>query len=72
LRGNGGQDLIEGNDGNDNVFGNKAKDRMFGQAGGDFFNSKDGVADRVVGGLGSDEALTDGIDDVSGVENEHH
>jgi len=77
LHGNGGNDTltgadtndtIDGGDGNDTLTGGGGADFLEGDAGDDTLNARDGIADLVRGGTGSDSAVVDAIDPVSEVE----
>lgn len=69
ILGGGGNDLLSGGDGNDKITGGPGKDLLNGEAGNDLLLARDGKADRVVGGPGTDTATVDRRrDSVSGVE----
>jgi Ca2+-binding RTX toxin-like protein len=68
IRGGGGDDEIAGGAGNDEVIGGHGADsiiggtgadRLFGSSGADAFSARDGEADTVDGGDGTDEARAD-------------
>jgi uncharacterized delta-60 repeat protein len=78
LRGGDGNDQLDGGFGNDALFGGGGNDALIGLAGADFLDGGDGndfldaldsfAGDTVIGGNGTDRALVDGGDQVSGVE----
>jgi Ca2+-binding RTX toxin-like protein len=70
LEGGGGNDEIHGGAGNDQIYGGPGADSMFGEGDNDFIHAKDGTADTVSGGDGTeDRAEVDaGLDVVTGVE----
>jgi hypothetical protein len=69
ILGGGGNDLLSGGDGNDKITGGPGSDVLNGDAGNDVLLARDGRADRVVGGSGTDTAFVDRRrDSVSGVE----
>jgi Ca2+-binding RTX toxin-like protein len=74
IDGGGGNDHLEGGAGDDELHGNSVAaaddrgDSLFGSTGNDRFFTDDGARDLVRGGPGDDEADTDDVDDVLGVE----
>jgi Ca2+-binding RTX toxin-like protein len=70
MEGGGGNDEIHGGAGNDQIYGGPGADKLFGEGDNDFIHAKDGTADTVSGGDGSeDKAEVDaGLDVVSGIE----
>jgi Ca2+-binding RTX toxin-like protein len=70
IEGGGGNDEIHGGAGNDQIYGGPGADSMFGEGDNDFIHAKDGTADTVSGGDGTeDRAEVDaGLDVVSGIE----
>jgi Ca2+-binding RTX toxin-like protein len=69
LGGGEGDDYIEGGAGHDALYGNEGVDQLLGLAGNDnLFSDGDGLKDTVIGGLGSDSADADELDDLTGVE----
>jgi Ca2+-binding RTX toxin-like protein len=70
IEGSAGNDEIHGGEGNDNIYGNAGTDSLFGEGGNDFIHARDGAADTVSGGDGTeDRAEVDaGLDVVSGIE----
>lgn len=77
LKGGSGNDRIYGWSGNNELYGNAGndilvagagKDALFGGAGNDTLFSRDGVADFLSGGLGTDKGQIDAWDATVGVE----
>lgn len=54
-----GEDRLDGWDGDDRLHGGQESDLLRGRAGDDRFGARDGFADRVRGGFGSDRAWVD-------------
>jgi Ca2+-binding RTX toxin-like protein len=60
---------LRGGGGSDTLTGSAFADRLFGDGGDDWFYSRDGVADTLDGGSGTDRAQRDGaLDGATGVE----
>jgi acid phosphatase type 7 len=59
IRGGRGNDTIEGGRGRDVLYGDAGADRLVGGPGRDILFARDGVRDRVYGGLGRDRARVD-------------
>lgn len=68
LTGGTGDDQLLGGTGNDTITGNGGADRLSGAAGDDVINARDGVADTVDCGEGSDRVVADAGDRVVGCE----
>ena len=68
IKGAGGADRLLGGDGNDCIDGGPGADRISGGKGNDKINARDGVADVVDCGPGSDTARVDKIDKVRNCE----
>jgi hypothetical protein len=69
IDGNAGNDAICGGSGNDTLTGGTGQDQIFGDAGNDTVLAKDGVADTIDCGPGTDTAQFDhGLDTVTGCE----
>ena len=69
ITGLAGNDRIDGGPGNDQINGGAGADTLIGGTGNDWFNAKDGVADRINGGAGVDRALVDPrLDKLTSVE----
>ena len=78
LRGGDGDDQLDGGFGNDALFGGGGNDTLLGLVGSDFLDGGDGNdfldaldsfgGDTVLGGNGTDRAIADAGDEVSGVE----
>jgi Ca2+-binding RTX toxin-like protein len=69
IRGGGGDDTLLGGDGNDVLVGGRGADRLFGALGADRLYARDGEADVVDGGPGTDRAWSDPAGDrIAGVE----
>jgi Ca2+-binding RTX toxin-like protein len=66
LIGGGGNDQLAGGSGNDRLTGGLGIDLLQGDAGNDRLVARDRRRDRVEGGGGTDRAIADRIDDVSG------
>jgi Ca2+-binding RTX toxin-like protein len=58
-------DKLFGEQGNDVLVGGENHDRLFGGSGDDHLDARDGYADRVVCGSGTDVATVDAKDTVS-------
>ena len=65
LLGNGAANVLVADAGNDTLDGGAGTDQLFGNAGNDTLNARDGVADGVDCGDGSDVAVVDSIDIVA-------
>ena len=63
--GNAGLQIISGQDGNDTIDGGAGNDVLSGRDGDDTMRSRDGFADRVDCGAGTDNATVDTLDVVS-------
>jgi len=59
LVGRGGDDILVGGPGNDYLVPGAGRDRALGDAGNDFVGARDGQADRILGGPGTDRARVD-------------
>ncbi|BBH65233.1 hypothetical protein ACTI_19180 [Actinoplanes sp. OR16] len=70
LTGRGGDDIVRGGGGNDTLHGGNGADALYGEAGNDYlFEPGDSAADRLDGGLNTDECLAwEGEDTVTGCE----
>ena len=68
LVGGAGDDLLTGGGGNDTLDGGAGKDRLYGMAGNDTLLGRDGVADYLDGGSGTDKARKDSVDALFSVE----
>lgn len=68
LIGGPGKDKLNGGKGNDTLIGNAGKDSLIGGPGNDTINSRDGVAEFVKCGSGSDSVRADRKDRLSGCE----
>ncbi|MBI4729149.1 MAG: hypothetical protein HY775_06550 [Acidobacteria bacterium] len=66
--GGGGNDVLNGGNGNDVLRGDAGVDRMYGGSGNDTFWARDGVADYVSGGFGTDRARVNSGDHLSSIE----
>jgi Ca2+-binding RTX toxin-like protein len=69
LFGGRGADSLSGGRAADVIAGGRGRDYLAGGRGGDTFRARDGRRDRVLGGLGNDQARVDiGLDVVRGIE----
>ena len=68
LNGGAGNDTVSGGDGDDTLTGGGGSDGMNGDDGNDTFFTRDGVADSLSGGPGTDRSQHDGIDSRTGIE----
>ncbi|HEX8053503.1 MAG TPA: calcium-binding protein [Thermoleophilaceae bacterium] len=68
LYGIGGSDRLVGGAGNDGLRAGCGRSKLFGNAGNDRFDSRNGAANRVVGGAGRDVAVLDQLDTTQQVE----
>ena len=68
IAGGGSEDALYGGGGNDTVTGNGGPDILYGGDGDDTVNARDGVADRLDCGTGTDSAVADAIDVVVNCE----
>ena len=66
LSGGEGNDLVDGGGGNDAISGDQGLDTLTGGAGSDRINSRDGEADSVSCGAGSDTVEADTLDQIGG------
>jgi Ca2+-binding RTX toxin-like protein len=62
LTGSSAVNVLHGNGGNDRLTGGTGRDQLYGDAGNDLLLAKDGLADVVNGGLGTDKAQVDAVD----------
>jgi Putative metal-binding motif/RTX calcium-binding nonapeptide repeat (4 copies) len=71
----GGNDVLAGGPGDDTLRGNSAVDEYFGEAGDDVIEARDGNAERISCGSGTDEARNDFTDIIAecerGIDNDH-
>ena len=68
LRGNAGNNVIQGGNGNDNIDPGAGIDVVDGGAGDDRITTRDGTPDVVTCGDGTDTAIVDAFDSLSGCE----
>ena len=68
LRGGPSDDNLYGGGANDTVTGNAGADHLYGGGGDDTIQARDGVADKVDCGLGTDTVVADASDSVVGCE----
>jgi Ca2+-binding RTX toxin-like protein len=68
LIGGSGDDELFGRGGNDTIVGGDGRDALHGDDGNDLLQARDGFADFLAGGLGTDTAEADSIDTLNGVE----
>lgn len=68
LNGGPGNDTLFGHAGNDVLVGGAGVDSLFGGHGDDVLNSRDGEADKVDGGEGTDRAISDDLDELISIE----
>ena len=64
----GGPDVLAGGPGNDSLRGNSSVDDYFGEAGDDTIEARDGNAERISCGGGTDEARNDFVDIIAACE----
>jgi hypothetical protein len=69
LLGTGGFNRLDGGDGSDEIDGNVGADLLEGSGGNDMIFARDGINDRVLGGLGADTCTLDQLDEHDGCEN---
>jgi hypothetical protein len=69
LIGSGGFNRLDGGDGSDEIDGNVGADQLDGSAGNDTIFARDGINDRVIGGLDFDTCVLDQLDEFEGCEN---
>lgn len=68
ITGNDGFNILDGSTGNDTIDGGAGNDVLFGGAGNDTLRARDGYADRVECGTGTDSAVVDTLDTLGGCE----
>ncbi len=68
LLGEAGNDVLHGGMGDDSLVGGTGNDQLFGGKGNDTLIANDGQKDTLDGGMGTDTAMKDPIDVVTGVE----
>jgi Ca2+-binding RTX toxin-like protein len=68
LRGSGGADTLVGGRGNDRLTGGRGPDRLVGGVGTDTINARDNARDTIVCGPGTDTAIADKKDRLTGCE----
>ncbi len=68
LRGGPGDDRLRGRQGDDLVVGGPGRDRLRGTSGNDVVESADGLPDRIRCGVGTDTAIADQVDRLTGCE----
>jgi len=68
LGGGKGHDSLVGSDGQDVLTGGLGNDTLVGQTGNDTLYANDGFADTLLGGLDTDTAVTDLLDELRGLE----
>ena len=71
LRGFAGDDLLQGGPGNDRLNGSLGENRYAGGRGDDVLRSRNGIAESVDCGRGTDVARVDPEDETSGCETIH-
>jgi hypothetical protein len=69
LLGTGGFNRLDGGEGSDEIDGNVGADLLEGSGGNDTIFARDGINDRVLGGLGADTCSLDQLDEYDGCEN---
>jgi hypothetical protein len=70
IRGGDGDDRLDGADGSDEVVGGAGRDRLSGGFGDDALTSRDGVAEPVDCGAGTDSVLADPVDVLTACESD--
>jgi hypothetical protein len=68
ITGGGGGDVLAGGDGNDTLNGQGGVDDYFGEGGDDTIEARDGAAERISCGAGTDEARNDFVDIIAECE----
>jgi hypothetical protein len=68
IAGSGGNDVLAGGPGNDTLKGNSGVDDYFGETGDDTIEARDGRAERISCGAGTDEAHNDFVDIIAECE----